>query len=99
MILGVHPPTRDVLDGDTYARGHALFEARSDQRALIVAWLAERLERRADAPVLSVLSVGCGDGSVDAPLAESACAAKPAGALRRWSGVDPHPPSAAAFAS
>lgn len=99
MILEVHPPTRAVLDGDTYARGHALFEARSDQRALVVAWLTDLLTRRADAAVLSVLSVGCGDGSVDAQLAESACVAAPPGAVRRWSGVDPHPPSAAAFAS
>lgn len=99
MILEVHPPTRAELDGDTYAKGHALFEARSDQRRMVVAWLTERLARRAGAAVLSVLSVGCGDGSVDAQLAESACAAAPPGAVRRWSGVDPHPPSAAAFSS
>lgn len=86
------------LDGDTYARGHGLFEARSDQRELIQRWLEARLALRSAAPALSVLAVGCGDGSLDAPVAERACAAAAPGAVRRWTGVDPHPPSVAAFA-
>jgi SAM-dependent methyltransferase len=43
-----------------------------------------------------VIGVGVGDGSVDAPLA----AALAAGGRRvRYTGVEPHPPSAAAFAA
>ena len=37
--------TRVTPDPDTYARGHALFEARSDQRSRIVSWLGDRLAR------------------------------------------------------
>jgi SAM-dependent methyltransferase len=80
------------LDPVEYAAGHALFEARSDQRALLTSWLAARLARRADGPT-AVLSIGCGDGSVDAPLA-AVLAAR--GAVE-YLGVEPHAPSGAAF--
>ena len=81
-----------ALDPDAYARGHQNFEGRSEQRSLIVDWLQEQLRRREEDPTLSVLSVGCGDGSVDAALA----AAGPAPG-RAWTGVDPHGPSVARF--
>ncbi len=84
-------------DPDTYARGHALFEARSDQRSMIVAWLGDRLSRRAGADRLDVLSVGCGDGTVDRALAARACAEAAPGAARSWTGVDPHSPGVASF--
>lgn len=92
-------PQRDLpaLDPADYARGHALFEARSDQRARIVDWLDAQLTRRPASRPLSVLSVGCGPGTVDAALAARAVARGSAGAGLRWTGVDPHAPSADAF--
>lgn len=81
-----------------YARGHAQFEARSDQRSRLVGWLDAQLARHpADAP-LSVLSVGCGTGDVDAAVAVGAAGRARGGVALRWTGVDPHAPSAAAFA-
>ncbi len=53
-------PALDALSPATYARDHAEFETRSDQRRLITSSPADRLARR-DGPI-SVLSVGCGDG-------------------------------------
>lgn len=84
-------------DPDSYARGHALFEARSDQRTRIVSWLGDRLSRRAGDAHLSVLSVGCGDGTVDRALAARACAEAAPEAARSWTGVDPHSPGVASF--
>jgi SAM-dependent methyltransferase len=66
-IVGAGAPLPG-LDPDSYARDHAEFEQRSDQRELIVGWLSDRITRRTG-PV-SVLSVGCGDGQVDAAIAE-----------------------------
>ena len=87
------------LDPVTYARGHAMFEARSNQRDMIIDWLDGILDERADATSMSVLSVGCGDGSVDGALAGRACARSGPAARRRWTGVDPHPPNTAAFSA
>ncbi|MFY0409224.1 class I SAM-dependent methyltransferase [Solicola sp. PLA-1-18] len=83
------------LDPGAYARDHAEFEARSDQRALITAYLCDRLLARGPAPV-SVLSVGCGDGSVDAAVARALVDAEPGRAVR-YVGVEPFAGSAAAF--
>ncbi len=85
-------PPLQPLDPVDYAAGHALFEARSDQRSLLTAWLAARLARRAGGPT-AVLSIGCGDGSVDAPLAAVLAAH---GAVD-YLAVEPHAPSGAAF--
>lgn len=80
-----------------YARGHAEFEARSDQRRRVISWLDARIaEHPADAP-LSVLAVGCGPGAVDAPLAAAASSRAVPGTVVRWTGIDPYGPSAAAF--
>lgn len=79
-----------------YARGHALFEARSDQRARITRWLHIRIAARPSARPLSVLAVGCGAGAVDTPVAERA-ARRPGSAPTTWTGVDPHGPSVAGF--
>lgn len=93
-----HLPLRAVHPVD-YARGHALFEARSDQRQAIIGWLDTQLGAHpTDAP-LSVLSVGCGAGEVDAPLAARAAARARPGVALRWDGIDPHAPSVAAFAA
>ena len=80
------------LDPDRYACGHAAFEARSTQRALVTDWLKDRLAQRAGD--LSMLSVGCGDGVVDAELARAAVAF---GRTVRYAGLDPHPASAGRF--
>ena len=85
------PAAGPTLDPATYARGHQLFEGLSDQRAMIVAWLCDRLRQQAAAQQssgLSVLSVGCGDGAVDAAVA--AQVSDPGWA---WTGVDPHAPN------
>lgn len=87
------------LSGEGYAAAHALFEARSDQRALVVAWLRDRLAARAaTAQPVSVLAVGCGDGSVDVHLADLLTSRDPARPVR-YLGLDPHGPSATAFAA
>jgi SAM-dependent methyltransferase len=83
------------LDPSTYARHHAGFEARSDQRGLLTALLAGRLQRRAGGPV-SVLSVGCGDGSVDVVLAATLLGG---GGAVRYVGVEPFAGSAGLFAA
>lgn len=85
------------LAPDAYARGHAAFEIRSDQRALIGGFLADRLASRDTGPV-SVLSVGCGDGSLDAPLATALVDVIPARPIR-YVGIDPYVGSATAFSA
>lgn len=81
----------------TYARTHAAFELLSDQRRLITAHLADRFARRHAAPI-SVLSVGCGDGTLDAPLAAALADVQPSRAVR-YVGVDPYVGSTDAFAA
>jgi SAM-dependent methyltransferase len=85
-----------ALTGERYALTHAAYEAASDQRPRLQEWLARALP-----PLLvgldpvRVVGVGVGDGSVDAPLA----AALAAGGRRvRYTGVEPHAPSAMGFA-
>lgn len=90
-----HPALPGLAPAD-YARSHAAFELLSDQRRLIGAHLAERLSRRTG-PV-SVLSVGCGDGTLDAPLAAGLVDARPDRPVR-YVGVDPYAGSTDAFAA
>lgn len=88
-----------VLPGlrpDTYARDHAAFEARSDQRQLIAEHLLGLLEPR-NGPI-SVLSVGCGDGSLDARLAAALVEADLTRPVR-YVGIEPYAGSATAFAA
>jgi SAM-dependent methyltransferase len=88
-------PALPALSAEQYARTHAVYEAASDQRVRLQAWLTGQLP-----PLLPgsdpvrVLGVGVGDGTVDAPLA----AALVAGGRRvYYTGVEPHPASAARF--
>lgn len=81
------------LAPDDYKRDHALFEARSDQRGLVIEWLVRALADRADRPS-RVLSIGCGDGSVDVRLAETLAKS---GHPVDYVGVEPHAASAAEF--
>lgn len=83
------------LEPDSYARDHAAFERLSDQRSLIAEHLAGRLARMGDGPV-SVLSVGCGDGSLDVRLAEGLVLAVP-GRPVRYVGIEPWSGSAELF--
>ncbi|MEO5710833.1 MAG: class I SAM-dependent methyltransferase [Nocardioidaceae bacterium] len=85
------------LSPDTYARGHAAFETCSDQRALIGGYLAARLAQRGTGPV-ALLSVGCGDGSLDAPLAAVLTDVLPVRPVR-YVGIDPYVGSTTAFAA
>ena len=111
LRLGAEPGPRDLLDRlrglrrgrpllpelapADYARTHAAFELLSDQRDLITAHLDDRFSHRSAGPV-SVLSVGCGDGTLDAPLAAALADARPSRPVR-YVGVDPFPGSATAF--
>ena len=75
-------PALPPLSPAAYARAHATYEAHSDQRALLAAWLDDALTARLAGPgPRSVLSIGPGDGSVDAPLARSVAAR---GGPLRW---------------
>ena len=85
----------EPLDPVEYAVGHALFEARSDQRAHLTEWLVRRVSRRTSETV-RVLSIGCGDGSVDVAVAAALAAT---GAAVDYLGVEPHPASAHACAT
>ena len=76
-----------------YAVAHAAFEARSTQRQVLGRWLTGQASRSRGA--LSVLSVGCGDGTLDVRVAAALAAERREPV--RYDGLDPHAPSAAAF--
>ncbi|SDO75840.1 Methyltransferase domain-containing protein [Klenkia soli] len=82
-------PALPPLTPTAYARAHATYEAHSDQRALLTTWLASTVaDRLPGAAARTVLSVGPGDGSVDAPLASSLVGGR--GPLR-WVVAEPDP--------
>jgi SAM-dependent methyltransferase len=86
-------PALPPLSPAAYARAHATYEAHSDQRALLADWLDGALTARLTGPgPRSVLSIGPGDGSVDAPLARSLAPAPDGqrGPLR-WVAAEPDP--------
>lgn len=89
-------PALPELSGAHYARTHAAFEAASDQRAGLQAWLPRELPPLLGAGPLQVLGVGVGDGSIDAPLAAALAAD---GREVGYTGVEPHAASAAGFAA
>ena len=65
-------PALPALSAPAYARAHRTYEAHSDQRGLLAAWLADAVAGALPGPgARTVLSVGPGDGSVDAPLAQT----------------------------
>ena len=86
-------PPLEQLGPVEYAAGHALFESRSNQRANLTSWLVQHLADRAASPT-RVLSIGCGDGSVDVAIAAAL-----AGPGRRvdYVGIEPHAPSGGLF--
>ncbi len=80
-------PALPALSPAAYARAHRTYEAHSDQRRLLAAWLADAVAAGLPGPApRTVLSVGPGDGSVDAPLARSLVAGR--GPLR-WVVAEP----------
>ncbi|MGB2922109.1 MAG: class I SAM-dependent methyltransferase [Mycobacterium sp.] len=88
-------PALPALSPQRYAHTHSLYEAASDQRPRLQSWLTTELPPMFPGrdPV-RVVGVGVGDGSVDAPLAAALAAS---GRRVHYTGVEPHPPSAAAF--
>ncbi|QNG38327.1 class I SAM-dependent methyltransferase [Geodermatophilaceae bacterium NBWT11] len=75
------------LDMAGYARAHATYEAHSDQRALLTESLAATLDALLPGPApRTVLSIGPGDGSVDAPLATGLA---PGRGPVRWIAAEP----------
>jgi hypothetical protein len=82
------------LSGPRYASTHAAYEATSDQRAGLQAWLPRELPSLLGVEPLRVLGVGVGDGSVDVPLAAALTAD---GRRVEYIGVEPHAASAAGF--
>jgi len=89
-------PPLGGLEADAYARGHAAFESRSNQRGLIADWLVQRLTGVAS-DSLAVLSVGCGDGDLDAVVAERLVADSSLKHSVRYVGVEPFEGSANRF--
>jgi ubiquinone/menaquinone biosynthesis C-methylase UbiE len=77
LLLEIDRALEDVerlvpLDDDRYHKTHEAFEARSNQREGILAWLCEHSGKQATRTGdLRVLSIGCGDGSVDLPTART----------------------------
>jgi len=101
-LVGLRESVREhsplpALTNERYALTHARYEAASDQRRRLRDWLvAELPPLLGDCDPVRVVGVGVGDGSVDGPLA----AALATGGRRvRYTGVEPHPPSAAGFAA
>ena len=89
-------PALPALTGERYAITHAAYEAASDQRGLLMEWLARELPPLlVDRDPVRVVGVGVGDGKVDAVLA----AALATGGRRvHYTGVEPHLASAVSFA-
>ena len=93
QVSGISLP---ALTGARYAITHAAYEAASDQRPRLQEWLAQVLPPLlAGCDPVRVVGVGVGDGSVDAPLALALAAD---GRRVRYTGVEPHAPSAMGFA-
>ncbi len=89
-------PALPPLSGERYALTHAAYEAASDQRSRLQAWVARELPPLlVDRNPVRVVGVGVGDGSVDAPLAAALAAH---GRAVRYTGVEPHAASAVGFA-
>lgn len=86
-------PPLEPLEPSEYATTHALFEARSDQRTNLTSWVVRHVGTRATS-ASRVLSLGCGDGSVDLQVA---AALTSLGHPVDYVGVEPHAPSGRLF--
>jgi SAM-dependent methyltransferase len=87
------------LSPERYATTHTAYEAVSDQRGKVLAWIIDMVPGLVtdvvDRPV-AVLGVGVGDGSVDGPLAAQLAADERA---VDYHGVEPHGPSLERFSA
>jgi SAM-dependent methyltransferase len=83
------------LDEETYLRTQKVYEAHSDQRIRIAHWLGNRLPALPPTrSTVRVLSVGCGDGSLDVALATTLIER---GHRVEYVGVEPSTAAGAAF--
>lgn len=57
------------LDEDRFLETHEIYEARSEQRSRIIEWFGRFVARGPRERALGVLSVGCGSGVLDVPVA------------------------------
>ena len=91
ILEHLHP-----LDDARFLETHVLYEGRSDQQGRIVDWFAEHVPPRIGAHrPFRVLSIGCGSGILDVPVARHLAAAAPA---LEYVGVDPNQVECDAFA-
>lgn len=76
------------LDEARFLETHAIYEGRSDQQQRIIEWFGERIASALlpDRP-LRVLSVGCGSGMLDVPVATRLASRTPD---LQYVGVDPN---------
>ncbi len=95
--LLLHAPPLVPLAEERFLETHVLYEGRSDQQRRIIDWFGRRFGPRVpgDRPY-RVLSVGCGSGILDVPVAASLAEASPA---LQYVGVDPNAVECEAFAS
>ena len=82
------------LDEQRFLDTHAVYEGRSDQQLRIIEWFAESLAPATSGGAFRVLSVGCGSGLLDFPVA--ARMAEQTGDLH-YVGIDPNATQCAAF--
>lgn len=76
------------LDDARFLETHGIYEGRSDQQRLIIDWFGEQISPAVEADgAFRVLSVGCGSGILDVPIAERLL--ERAGDLH-YVGVDPN---------
>jgi SAM-dependent methyltransferase len=82
-----------ALSPERYAATHSVYEAFSNQRAMVRAWMIANVPAflpPVDGRPVRVLGVGVGDGSVDVPLAERLIVDR---AQVDYHAVEPHGPS------
>jgi SAM-dependent methyltransferase len=78
-----------------YAECVECFEARSDQRRQMIAFVADQVVPTLPGDRAGVLSIGCGSGAFDAPVLDAVAGRS---AAVRYVGIDPNPVQCAAFA-
>jgi len=82
------------LTNTDYARSLDIFEAASDQRLSLIDWISAKAVAHLPQEAASILSIGCGAGTFDAQIFQSA---KATASAVHYLGIDPNPEAAAAF--
>ncbi|MEO0323067.1 MAG: class I SAM-dependent methyltransferase [Myxococcota bacterium] len=94
--LAAHPALTP-LDEERFLETHVLYEGRSDQQGQILRWFADSVAPAVpEGRPYRVLSVGCGSGILDVPLAR---ALAPRAEPLRYVGVDPNVAECQAFSA